>query len=88
MQTYTVEDWIETEAPKPFGEPINGKQATMSSGYFVKKKAVKVEDVIAFIKQMEKDAKERFATGTAYDYKEVRLALLASLNRHTTEKST
>jgi hypothetical protein len=60
MDTYTVKEWVTTTKPEPFGEPINGKQATISQGHYVEKQAVLVEDVIAFLKHWAPNYVEHF----------------------------
>lgn len=79
MKTYIVQDWIATTEPEPFGDPINGKQATMSSGYFDKQIAVKVRDILGLLKQKEEEAKKNFNTGNAYIYRQLRKEIESSI---------
>ncbi len=53
MRKYIVEVWKQTEKPKPYSEPIDGKRAMISEGYFEKKEAVLVEDLLRWFRQRE-----------------------------------
>lgn len=50
MKVYKTDEFVNTSEPKPFGEPIDGKQAYVSDAKKVTIECVAIDDVINWLK--------------------------------------